>query len=454
MPINVPATKAVHISQYYGNKNPIPEDRNLYISRFKAAGDNYRSLVSFDLRNMPALLTPGTAVASAYLQLLATRNDIQIGSINASLWRCREDWDHSTVTWNTQPATVEIPDLTFTIPAGWTGMLSVDVTALVKDWLNGVYPNHGFLLQGDELNSGRVVAFSPEASLVIVTSPEGTSSGQVIGDTVFMDYPLRPRPRYGYGNPSHPELNRLLNFGRSTYEMNLEYILGLRFLFREIPERGEDQAAHPRWNNQWISGFDAVTLCSFLVQNNPKRYVEIGSGESTRFARWIIDRLKLRTTIISIDPNPRREIDGLCDRMIRDRVENVDISLFMELQPGDIVFVDSSHRVLMNSDTTAIFLDILPNLRPGVLVHFHDVFLPDDYPPDWIGRYYSEQYLLAAYLLAGSSAIEVLQPNHFICHDPSLSQKLNLLWDDLPHVTSHGASFWIRIRSFKGQMIR
>ncbi len=446
MVINVPSTKAVHISEYYGNKNPILEDRNLYISRFKAAGDNYRSLVSFDLCNLPQMFSPDTVLTSAYLQLLITRNDIPIGSINASLWRCREDWSQTTVTWNTQPVTVEIPDLTFTVPAGWTGMLTLDVTALVKDWMNGVYPNYGFLLQGDELNSGRVVAFSPEASLVIVTSTEGTTSGQVIGDTVFMDYPLRPEPRYGYGKPSHPELNRLLNRSRSTFITNLEYMTGLRFLLREIPDAGEDRTSHPRWQNLWISGFDAITLCSFLARSNPKRYVEIGSGESTRFARWTIDRFKLRSRITSIDPNPRREIDSLCDEMMRNRVENVDISLFQELQAGDIVFVDSSHRVLMNSDVTAIFLDILPNLRSGVLVHFHDIFLPDDYPPDWIGRYYSEQYLLAAYLLAGESSVEVLQANHFIYSDPQLSKVLEPLWADLSHVSRHGASFWIRVK--------
>lgn len=213
-------------------------------------------------------------------------------------------------------------------------------------------------------------------------------------------------------------------------------------MFREIPEAAEDDAV-PRWHNPWISGFDAVTLCSFLALNNPGRYVEIGSGESTRFARWTVNRLRLRTTVTSIDPHPRGEIDSLCDRLLRNRVENIDLSVFFELQPGDIVFVDSSHRVLMNSDVTVVFLDILPNLRPGVLVHFHDIFLPDDYPPDWIGRYYSEQYLLAVYLLAGGKTVEVLQPNYFISRDPELSRFLEPLWEDLPHISRHGASFWL-----------
>ncbi len=441
MPIYIPASGATHISEYYGDRNPMAVDCNLYISRFQGAGDRYRSLVKFDLRHLAELLPAGAAIGSAYLQLTVIRNDIPSGSINAGIWRCREDWDEAGVTWNRQPATAENPDIVFTIPAGWTGMMTVDATPLVRDWVDGHYSNYGFLLRGDEDNN-RIVAFSPEVHLVIVPSTAGAKGPQVLGDTVLIDYPLRPEPRYGYGKPPHPRINRLLNHNRQTYIGNLEYIRGLGTLFREIPEAAEDDAV-PRWHNPWISGFDAVTLCSFLALNNPGRYVEIGSGESTRFARWTVNRLRLRTTVTSIDPHPRGEIDSLCDRLLRNRVENIDLSVFFELQPGDIVFVDSSHRVLMNSDVTVVFLDILPNLRPGVLVHFHDIFLPDDYPPDWIGRYYSEQYLLAVYLLAGGKTVEVLQPNYFISRDPELSRFLEPLWEDLPHISRHGASFWL-----------
>ena len=70
----------------------------------------------------------------------------------------------------------------------------------------------------------------------------------------------------------------------------------------------------------------------------------------------------------------------------------------------------------MNSDVAVFFLDILPNLAPGVVVHIHDVFLPDDYPPQWIERYYSEQYLLACYLLAESTKFDVILPNSLRIH--------------------------------------
>jgi hypothetical protein len=140
-------------------------------------------------------------------------------------------------------------------------------------------------------------------------------------------------------------------------------------------------------------------LYSLLAQHNPRHYVEVGSGNSTKFARRAIRDHGLQTRITSIDPFPRAEIDSICDRVIREPVEHVALDTFDMLQPGDILFIDSSHRTFMNSDVTALSLDVLPRLPAGVIVEVHDITLPGDYPPQWTGRYYSEQYLLAAYLL-------------------------------------------------------
>ncbi len=92
----------------------------------------------------------------------------------------------------------------------------------------------------------------------------------------------------------------------------------------------------------------------------------------------------------------------------------MDLALFRELQAGDVLFIDSSHRCFMNSDVTVLFLEVLPNLPPGVLVQVHDIFIPYDYPREWVERYYAEQYLLSCYLLLGvreaaSRAAELLR---------------------------------------------
>jgi hypothetical protein len=101
--------------------------------------------------------------------------------------------------------------------------------------------------------------------------------------------------------------------------------------------------------------------------------------------------------------------------------------------------------VFMNSDVAVLFLEILPRLKPGVWVELHDILLPYDYPPEWTGRYYSEQYMLAAYLLGGGKGVHIALPNAYISQDPDLRTVLDPLWN-LPgfeEVERHGGSFWM-----------
>ncbi|MGH9508484.1 MAG: class I SAM-dependent methyltransferase, partial [Terriglobales bacterium] len=115
------------------------------------------------------------------------------------------------------------------------------------------------------------------------------------------------------------------------------------------------------------------------------------------------------------------------------------------LRQGDILFVDGSHRSFMNSDVTVFFLDILPQLRPGVLVHIHDIDLPYDYVPEHAEWYYSEQYLLAVSLLAGHRGYRIVLPNAFISKEPDVMQVLAGFWSrpGLSGVPQKGVSFWI-----------
>jgi len=85
-----------------------------------------------------------------------------------------------------------------------------------------------------------------------------------------------------------------------------------------------------------------------------------------------------------------------------------------------MLFIDGSHHCFMNSDATVIFLEILPRLKSNVIVQIHDIFLPYDYPPGWENRYYSEQYLLAAYLLAGTKIFNIILPMQYISKDEEL----------------------------------
>ena len=138
----------------------------------------------------------------------------------------------------------------------------------------------------------------------------------------------------------------------------------------------------------------------------------------------------------------------MCDEIIRKPVEEIDIQVFDRLNTNDIVYIDSSHRVFMNSDVTTMFLDVIPRLKQGVLVEIHDVTLPYDYATEWIDMYYSEQYLLATYLLAKGNMFDIILPNTFISHDNELSSILAPLWEakEMKNVEKHGCSFWIRMR--------
>ena len=186
-----------------------------------------------------------------------------------------------------------------------------------------------------------------------------------------------------------------------------------------------------------------------MWEYNPVRYFEIGSGNSTKFARRAIKDHNLDTIITSIDPFPRAEVDIICDNIIRQPVENVNIDIFNSLKSGDILFIDGTHRLFMNSDVSTIFLDIIPNLRPGVIVHMHDIFLPFDYPSEWIQRYYSEQYMLAIYLLSGGGKIDIILPNNFISNDDELNKIMSNIFstDDMTMTNVKGVSCWFVIRN-------
>jgi|TARA_Y100000310_G_scaffold335297_1_gene416936 hypothetical protein len=260
---------------------------------------------------------------------------------------------------------------------------------------------------------------------------------------IFLDYPINPVPRYGYGKPPHKRLYELINEKSEIYKYCLTDFVGERNAFSKISRyKQSDSDLEPYIDNDFFPLLDAFVQYSLLNLNDPKRYFEIGSGESTKFARRAIRDFGLRTKITSIDPFPRSRIDELCDVLVRKPVEGIDLEIFQSLEEGDILFVDSSHRVFQNSDVTVCFLDIIPYLKPGVLVHFHDILLPWDYSQEYGGqRYYSEQYLLAAFILGEGNRFEIFLPNHFISQEPQFGQLLQRF--EMGEL--RGSSFWIRM---------
>ena len=263
--------------------------------------------------------------------------------------------------------------------------------------------------------------------------------------TITLDYPptARNAPRYGYDRPPHQRLAELLAAHEDAYRGAVATIARYADDLAAIAVHAEDPR-EPSWVNGFLPGLDGAALYAFARDRAPRRYVEVGSGNSTRFvARGLRDG-GARTELTSIDPAPRAEIDELCDHVLRVPFEEADLGVFDTLRAGDMVFFDGSHRVFMNADTTVFFLDVLPRLPPGVLVGIHDIRLPDDYAIDFAERWYSEQYLLACWLLGGGAGMQVRLPAAYVTRHTRLGAPLDALWErpGLEPVERHGDAFW------------
>lgn len=174
------------------------------------------------------------------------------------------------------------------------------------------------------------------------------------------------------------------------------------------------------YRNDQYPLLDAEFLHLALCHFRPSRMIEVGSGFSSLISA------KVNRTILGgalefscIEPYPRQFlVDGVpgITQVIQRRVEDVDLAFFDRLGANDILFIDSSHISKTGSDVNYLFFEVLPRLRPGVLVHIHDIFLPDDYPKVWVldqGRHWNEQYVVRAFLTHNSSW-EIVFAAHFL----------------------------------------
>ena len=133
----------------------------------------------------------------------------------------------------------------------------------------------------------------------------------------------------------------------------------------------------------------------------PKRIVEVGSGHSTRFLARAARDGATGSKLTAIDPAPRATLVGLPIELLKVRVQDAGDAPFRRLAAGDFLLIDSSHKIAPGSDVQLLVEQVLPALPAGVYVHFHDIFLPNDYPEAWAWRRYSEQDAVAT-LISGS----------------------------------------------------
>jgi predicted O-methyltransferase YrrM len=170
-------------------------------------------------------------------------------------------------------------------------------------------------------------------------------------------------------------------------------------------------------NNGWFESVDADVLYCVVRHFAPSQVIEIGSGHSSRLTARAIRDGQLQTKLICVDPHPRVEIHECADEFIQAPVQQLSrCELPNRLNTGDVLFIDSSHIVMTGGDVVYLYLQVLPRLRPGVLIHVHDIFLPFEYPQEFVVRKrwgWTEQYIVHA-LLMGNSSFEILWPSCYM----------------------------------------
>lgn len=191
-----------------------------------------------------------------------------------------------------------------------------------------------------------------------------------------------------------------------------------------LPRRPDEAANGYYLENGRYESVDAELLYLFVRSGKPRRIIEVGSGFSTLVALRAIeanrrDDASYSCELTSIDPYPAPILDRAprgAILAVRKRVQEVPLPTFAALEAGDILFIDSTHVCAVGSDVQYELLEVVPRVAPGVLVHFHDIFLPAEYPRVWVKehhRFWNEQYVLQAFLSFNDS-FRVLWAGHWM----------------------------------------
>ena len=192
----------------------------------------------------------------------------------------------------------------------------------------------------------------------------------------------------------------------------LGHIAAMEEFARDLERIGADAPPEPRWGQDWFPRLDGAAAYAMVRNRGPSAIVEVGSGHSTRFMARAVRDGGLQTLFTAIDPAPRADLGGLGVELITATAQEAGLAPFSDLAPGCVLSIDSSHVLMPGSDVDFLLNRVLPSLDPGVLIHIHDVFLPDDYPPEWAWRGYNEQLAVAP--LIGGGTYRVLWSSHYV----------------------------------------
>jgi len=242
------------------------------------------------------------------------------------------------------------------------------------------------------------------------------------------------------------ELDGISGIDLRTEEQK-KLLLEFSKFYTELPFKSEKQEKlRYQFENGSYSYTDGIILYSMMRRFEPKQIIEIGSGFSSTV---LLDTSELffdnQINLTFIEPYPERlyslmkEGDKENNNVIVSDVQLVSLSVFEKLNSGDILFVDSTHVSKTGSDVNYILFEILPVLKSGVLIHFHDVFYPFEYPKEWVfqGRNWNEDYILRAFLMYNGKFEIKLFSEYLHKHHKEA-------FDDMPLCyKNHGGNLWI-----------
>lgn len=240
-----------------------------------------------------------------------------------------------------------------------------------------------------------------------------------------------------HDTPVYTDVMDLMNGQRQRY---LEFIDAISANQKFFGVFGQG-SPNPDWASRWISPLDGAAIYTGITKFKPRRVIEVGSGNTTHFmVRAIVDH-KMDTTVTCIDPDPRIEVSGLPVDLKRRVLSLDDLPLVKSLGENDILFIDSSHILQQGFDLDIILNRFLPALKPGVILHFHDIFLPYPYPAEWTSFRFNEQNALIGWLLSGY--LDILFSSHYVYSD--MADNLRGATLEFPSVSEKsGGSVWLR----------
>ncbi len=214
--------------------------------------------------------------------------------------------------------------------------------------------------------------------------------------------------------------------------------------YEQFPTKPTGEAGRFYLRKRPFGGTDALVAYCMIRHFQPRLIIEVGSGYSSLLIAEAAAKINA-CSLICVEPFP-------CDflskgfpclkALLAKKVEEIELDFFSQLEAGDILFIDSSHTVKIGGDVNYLFLEVLPRLKPGVIVHVHDIFLPFEYRRDWVMdefRFWTEQYLLQAFLTFNSE-FEVLMANSYLSYYHK--EDLKATFPSLPSLG--GGSFWMR----------